>query len=434
MARRAILHIGTYKTGSTSIQAFLDNNAARLRDQGVYFPFSPGRPNHHGLTVVALSDRETTGLIRYLDLEDKEKREARRAEFAEALTAELASLPDDVATVVFSNEHLCGLNTTPEIERVKELLAPHFGRIEILVYLRRQDQRIISDYTQKVRDGYTKALDLLAYEPAERRNYEAFLDKWAGVFGREAIRPRIFDRSKFQNGDLIDDFAGAIGVAPDEAFIRPPAENLGLSHEAIAFLRAFNEHVPHYKDGSRNLDRMRLLPFLREGFGGDGVKTSRAKAAALLDMVRESNASLGSKYFGGGDPFSSDLSRYADEEPPEPTFDDAVRIAAFLWMKQSETINELKAENERRVLQLAAVRSLVVASSEAARALAERILAGDPDADAYYPTLLDAFVALHGELRAARRGIAPARVFPDAPDAPPASNDPAAPAGDGPKS
>jgi hypothetical protein len=417
VARRAILHIGTYKTGSTSIQAFLDGNAARLRKHGVYFPFSLGRPNHHGLTVVALSDRETTGLIRYLELEDKGKREARRTQFADALTAELAALPDDIATVVFSNEHLCGLNTTPEVERVRDLLAPHFDGIEILVYLRRQDQRIISDYTQKVRDGYTKTLDLLAYEPAERRNYEAFLDKWAGVFGRDAMRPRIFDRSRFVNGDLINDFADAIGVVADGTFVRPPNENLGLSHEAIAFLRAFNERVPHYKDGSRNVDRMRLLPFLREGFGGDGVKTSRAKATALLDLVRESNAALGAKYFDGDDPFSNDLSRYPHEEPPEPSFDDAVRIAAFLWMKQSETINALKAENERRMLQLAAVRTLVVASSGAARDLAERILSVDPDVDAYHPTLLDAFVALHGELRAARRGIAPTRVFPDAPEA-----------------
>ncbi len=415
MARRAILHIGTYKTGSTSIQAFLDLNAKLLRAQGAYFPSSLGQPNQHGLAVYALSDRETTGLIRYLDLRDKEKRELRRLEIAEALTAELKSLDRGVTTVIFSNEHLCGLNTSAEVERVRELLAPHFDEIKVIVYLRRQDQRIISDYTQKVRDGYTKPLDLLAYEPAERRNYEAFLDKWAAVFGAGSIAARVFARSNFLNGDLIDDFLCAAGLAADPSFTRPEIENLGLTHEAIEFLRAFNEHVPHYVDGARNPDRARLLPILKEEFAGDGVKVSRAKAAALLDLVRSSNAAIGAKYFGGDDPFSDDLSRYDAMEPPPPSFEDAVKVAAHLWTKQARIINDLKSENERRTAQLAALRTLVVAGSDTARSLAQKLLDNDPNAASYFPTLLDAFVALHSELRAARRGISPTKIDPAAP-------------------
>ena len=188
MRRRAILHIGTFKTGSTSIQAFLGDNAALLARQGVYFPHSPGRPNHHGLAVYALSGRMTTGLIRYLELEDADRRETSRTEVAAALNAELSELPIVISTVIFSSEHLCGLQTVEEIERLRQLLAPHFSEIGILVYLRRQDQRIISDYTQKVRDGYVKPLDLKAYRPAE--GHDEVLDPVGVGWGRRRLGSR----------------------------------------------------------------------------------------------------------------------------------------------------------------------------------------------------------------------------------------------------
>ncbi|MFZ5617501.1 MAG: hypothetical protein ACOZAA_09310 [Pseudomonadota bacterium] len=405
IGRRAIVHIGTYKTGSTSIQAFLDANAGLLFAKGFYYPDSLGRPNHHGLAVFALSDRETTGLIRYLNLHDREKREAKRAEIAAALNAELAGLPSEISAVVFSNEHLSGLNTEPEIESLRDLLAPHFDEIKIVVYLRRQDQRIVSDYTQKVRDGYTKPLDPLTYQPAESRDYRAFLEKWAKVFGEDAIAPRIFSRARFVDGDLIDDFLAAIGAPADPAYVRPEMENLGLSHEAIEFLRAFNEYVPHYRNGERNPVRMRLLPFLVEGFPGEGIRLGRGESEALLELVRESNEAVGARYFGGEFPFSNDLSRCGGERASPPSFEEAVKIAAFLWSRQAETINELKAENERRMQQLSALRLLVVAKSDIARSLAERLLAEDPQANDYYPTLLETFMALHAELRDARERL-----------------------------
>lgn len=402
MARRAAIHIGTFKTGSTSIQAFLDRNAAVLARQGVYFPKAPGRPNHHGLAIYALSHRETTGLIRYHGLLDREKREAKRAEIAAALRAELEALPATITTVVFSNEHLSGLHRVSEVEELRDLLAPYFEKIDIIVYLRRQDQRIISDYTQKVRDGHAERLDLQDYKPSEGLDLLAFLDKWAGVFGADALKPRVFSREAFTNGDLIEDFMEAAGIEPDQGFLKPQIENAGLSHEAIHFLRAFNGHVPQYVDGERNPLRMRLLPYLAEAFAGAGIQVGKGEVEKLLARVSENNAAAAEKYFGRTELFSDDVSRYEESDRPEPVFEDAVRIAAALWVRQAEHIEALKS-------QLAALRVSVIANSEQAKALAERILDSDEDRESYYPTLLEVFSSLHAELREARRLLALAR-------------------------
>lgn len=398
MARRAVVHIGTFKTGSTSIQAFLAENAETLAEQGVYVPHSLGSPNHHGLALYSLSLRETTGLIRFYGLQDRAGREAKREEIVSAFNAEMAALAPSISTVVFSNEHLSGLNTAAEVESLRSLLSPHFDTIDIVVYLRRQDLRIVSDYTQKVRDGYSKKLDLQDYKPSEGLDLLAFLDKWADAFGAEAIKPRVFSRADFVKGDLIDDFIAVSGISADERFTRPEIENAGLSHEAICFLRVMNEYVPHYIDGRRNHFRQRLLPYLAEHFSGGGLQVRKTEVEELLNSIDDSNRMAAKKYFGREEIFEQDLSKYDDKETPDPTFEDAVRIAAVLWNCQAEHIDALKN-------QLAAMRVMVVANSEQAKDLADRIAASDGDAGSYYPTLLEVFSALHAELRETRAAL-----------------------------
>ena len=53
-----VLHIGTEKTGTTSIQEFLKKNMVRLRENGVYIPQSPmvGYGNHRWIPLIANND------------------------------------------------------------------------------------------------------------------------------------------------------------------------------------------------------------------------------------------------------------------------------------------------------------------------------------------------------------------------------------------
>ena len=53
-----VLHIGTEKTGTTSIQEFLKKNRDKLRKKGVYIPQSPmvGNGNHRWIPSLANND------------------------------------------------------------------------------------------------------------------------------------------------------------------------------------------------------------------------------------------------------------------------------------------------------------------------------------------------------------------------------------------
>ena len=55
MSRRAILQIGTEKTGSTTLQHFLAANRASLQANGFVYPEFCGAINHTGLAAYALA-------------------------------------------------------------------------------------------------------------------------------------------------------------------------------------------------------------------------------------------------------------------------------------------------------------------------------------------------------------------------------------------
>ena len=64
MIDECILHIGTEKTGTTSIQKFLATNRTLLKANGVLYPLSPGKVNHIGLEAyAAILLRSPTALL-----------------------------------------------------------------------------------------------------------------------------------------------------------------------------------------------------------------------------------------------------------------------------------------------------------------------------------------------------------------------------------
>jgi hypothetical protein len=74
------LHIGTPKTGTTSLQSFLDTNRSALSYKGYLVPHSLKFPNHIGLAVASHENFRNDGLCHSLDIHS----EAQWRHFAES--------------------------------------------------------------------------------------------------------------------------------------------------------------------------------------------------------------------------------------------------------------------------------------------------------------------------------------------------------------
>ena len=52
---KLILHIGTAKTGTTTLQHWFASNRESLQVQGIYYPNSLGKVNHRKLSLFAIN-------------------------------------------------------------------------------------------------------------------------------------------------------------------------------------------------------------------------------------------------------------------------------------------------------------------------------------------------------------------------------------------
>ena len=144
-----ILHIGTTKTGSTSIQYVLDSKRRDLPAQGAYWPETHGAKRH---LMLALSHsraerfHEMLGNPLWQGMEPAARIAAYRSEFAQ----EMQSLPHSVNRVIISAEQFSELSAQHKSE-ICASCTPCWRRtsatITVVIYLRRQD----SHYSQHVR-------------------------------------------------------------------------------------------------------------------------------------------------------------------------------------------------------------------------------------------------------------------------------------------
>lgn len=242
-----ILHIGAEKTGTTSIQAFLDINRERLLEQGVIVPTSPGLLNHTLLAAYAADGQRDIARHLAASASGAEAVDAARESFARDLAREVQLARVGPATgrriAILSAEHLQSrLRTAAEFDRLKSLLPPARS-ITILLYIRRQDLAEMSLYSTALKSGWDGNFDFSESDELGENylfNYLASFRRWATAFCEHSIAVRIFHPSEFVAGDLLTDFCHAAGIRGPGSLPRPAIRNAGLDADGIALLLQFN--------------------------------------------------------------------------------------------------------------------------------------------------------------------------------------------------
>ena len=129
--------------------------------------------------------------------------------------AEITGLSKNFHTVVISNENFCWMTSSPtELTALKTILEPHFDSIEIVVYMRRQDEHYASLYAQGLRQGYLRRP--MPYHEIMNSDtyydYNAMLNRWGAVFTTAILRPRVFERPETGRFDVVEDFFSILGI------------------------------------------------------------------------------------------------------------------------------------------------------------------------------------------------------------------------------
>lgn len=187
------IHIGTHKTGSTTIQHALRQSCSRSQSQGCCFAATP---------------RASRQIMRSQDY-DKALAKGFREDFVRSLNRAGGE------TIVFSSEALSG---TPNNSYLNSSVVSSILRdstkdfdVKIIIYLRRQDDFIQSMYTQTIQQGdsHSFADFMKGYETSDSLRYSRIIGDFAQQFSKENVVVRSYHSAS--NIGLIRDFQSIIG-------------------------------------------------------------------------------------------------------------------------------------------------------------------------------------------------------------------------------
>ncbi|MEM0905976.1 MAG: hypothetical protein AAGJ94_01340 [Pseudomonadota bacterium] len=218
------IHIGPHKTGSTTIQHFLMGNTDLLRK----------RDDLHVCTTGRVWKGQNINLA--WQFVNKDRREKDGGSW-EDLTAEINA--SDSSKFIVTSETFSRLRPK-HVSTIATFLSGY--NVYVIFYARRPEDRLHSRYTQLIKnmnevdtpENYVTRMlsdDLIS----EIHN---ILAVWADVFGDDAIKLRVQEKSQLVGGDLVSDFCDAVGVGLDGSEFYPERElNVSPGPKSLEMLR-----------------------------------------------------------------------------------------------------------------------------------------------------------------------------------------------------
>lgn len=300
------IHIGVPKTGTTAIQDFCAVNRRELANQRLLYPALEKGHAHHGLMRLIHQARPNDHRMRrfYRFRREIEKSKCER--------------------VLISSEFAARMQDLSNLQR---LLRDVDTRI--IVYLRRQDNWLLSAYNQNVKSPTTSSSDTFedfTKRPhLERRlNYEKLLGLWSEAFGFQNLDVHVYEEEN-RNGQLIRRFLQRLGVNVDSDKLRGVGRpNPALDRHSLEIVRICN---------SMNLDRSASATIARMLIKNQGTSNlapavvSNLKRRSILDAYRESNSNVAKRYLGRTDGrLFDDSDLDVDSHVPELEFGQGVKL------------------------------------------------------------------------------------------------------------
>lgn len=247
--KKILLHIGTEKTGTTSLQTFFSLNKKSLSAADIWYPDSEKldychRHGHFPLAAATL--HECPDFV-------TPKKHFKPIPIFKGLLADFEARKE--STLLLSAEHFSSrCSKRQKLFYLRALLKSY--PVQIIVYVRPQHELLLSAYSTFLKSGGKKTLEEVSRDRwlktyANYFNYYNMLSGWWKVFGDENVTVRIFQKEQMPEGDLYRDFMEVLGVNWKESLLIPERQNPPISKELADFLYLANQKFPAFIEKDR---------------------------------------------------------------------------------------------------------------------------------------------------------------------------------------
>jgi hypothetical protein len=270
MKKEIFVHIGYNKTGTSSIQAMMYQNADLLLKHGIYYPTL--NCNHSKfLFSMFVSNPEKKRMNTIAGYKTKQQVAELNASYQRTIEEELNN--PKIQKVIFSGEHLIALNAE-EVKNFHKWLSKFSKKITIVCCTRNPvgwyNSRIQQQLKERTKDISSVCKNLCTKAKINYFSLMPFLE----TFGKENIVAYDFDKhkkniyGKFMHCCNIDAQLQNTLIAN-----APDIQNESLSHECCLILSSMNQLKPWDKNSN--------LPFVEPSYlyKIKGQKFTLAKAA-----------------------------------------------------------------------------------------------------------------------------------------------------------
>lgn len=351
--KRAVIHIGTHKTGTTTIQKTLFSVRSKLlSDAQILYPSIHSNQSVH-LGTIFLDKPPQALKRRGLDTTDESSVARLQERFRSSLEADLAA--PNWNTLVISGELLCRFDPKA-VARLIEWLSEYVSKIIVVAFVRHPVDWARSAVQQRLKGGAT--LDYL-YENMPVPEWREEFSPWLDAVGLESFRLVSHNEAR-ENEGIVAAFCEAAGL-PYETIrsLAPPlpAANESMSLEAALLLDSLNRQQPLFVDGKLSPERRRygqryVKRAIRSVPGNKFYLSAEHAAKARVDSrpnLEWLNATFGKNFFPdifGDDPVETSTH---PKTMPQTTVDALATMLSKLFETKAleRRLKHLKGQLER---------------------------------------------------------------------------------------
>lgn len=279
--RTLYLHIGTHRTATSSIQAFMHANNEILPGMGILYPYNVRR--HLQLANQILNGQRDV------------------AEVARDLNARADSRKADIHSIVLSDEDISMRGELSVLKQFRD----HFD-VKVIFSLRRQDLWLESWFLQNIKWQWNKSLSHCTFDEFLARRgefhwaaYNSYVQHLEALFGKENIILQVFEKEQMRDGPVVE-FARAIGITSMDGLTQPPHINSSQSPMMTEFMRCLplDEAPPNFRSHLEKACSQVDGALIKEGADSSSLLIDHATRLEILAEHAPGNRLLAQRYFG----------------------------------------------------------------------------------------------------------------------------------------
>ena len=276
---KLIIHAGTPKTGTSSVQTYLDKRQSKLRRRGILYPHNllaiqnPTAPKHHWFEKNLLSENFDFFLENFKNI--------------------IAQIKEDTHTVILSSEGIYNYwwDFTDQSKEVLASLQELFD-VQLWVWFREPLAFIESYYKQCIRNprvvgnpcygmdlSFSQMLEIEWF--TQHLDYQGFVDECESLFGESNVS--VFN----YQGDVVQELAQQLGFNTQKD--NPaPRQNQSLNSASIELLKAINKYDVSASDKGLLMPHIKELNALLAKYSNDSVidDASKKKVLSVFRPIR----------------------------------------------------------------------------------------------------------------------------------------------------